>query len=431
MDDFQIIGDDGPVIDLDMGDRPSFDVDAATTMDDTSKSVIGLDLLKRSTVQGQHGGFAPPPVEINMKDMREIGNGGDSGSGGGGFFSRIFGGGGSGSGSSQQPQQQQQASSGGDAYPPPSPRFGGMSSSVPSGQTVYRDAAPQMSQADIRKKKREILTKFSILEQRGIQLEQRFDMNSNLEDMEGELERIVNERQMINAVKKQRNLLVMLVNGLEFLNNKYDPFGAQLDGWGETLREDLDNYDDIFMELYEKYKDKSKFAPEVRLIFSIIMSGVGFHMTQSMMKAVLPGLESVVRDNPAYGKAAMEAIGSKMREDSQLGGLGEMMMKFMSGGSGAPTTSPPPAAAPPRMAAPVAGRREMRGPSTNYDELLGNLNVLSQQQQTRDMAPPPTADMYETRSVISDHRSVVSGVGGRGVRRRGAGSPRVTMDLDD
>ncbi len=104
-------------------------------------------------------------------------------------------------------------------------------------------------------------------------------MNSNLEDMEAELERIVNEREMMNAVKKQRNLLVMLVNGIEFLNTKYDPFGAQLDGWGETLREDLDSYDDIFIELYEKYKNKSKFPPEVRLLFSLIMSGVGFHFT--------------------------------------------------------------------------------------------------------------------------------------------------------
>jgi hypothetical protein len=95
MEDFQILGgDDGAaVIDLDMGgDRPAFDLDAVTTMDDTSRSGIGIDLLKKSTIQGQSGGFAPPPVEVDMKDMRDIGSGGggtESG-GGAGFFSRMF-----------------------------------------------------------------------------------------------------------------------------------------------------------------------------------------------------------------------------------------------------------------------------------------------------------------------------------------------------
>ncbi len=100
------------------------------------------------------------------------------------------------------------------------------------------------------------------------------------------------------------------------------------------------------------------------------------------MKAALPGLESLVRDNPAYGKAAMEAIGGKMRDDPQLAGVGNMISKMfgnMGGNGGQPSGPPPPAATapPPRMAAPAPARREMRGPS-NYDEILGGLNAFSQ-----------------------------------------------------
>ena len=39
----------------------------------------------------------------------------------------------------------------------------------------------------------------------------------------------------------------------EFLNNKFDPFDIKLDGWSEAVNENVDDYDDVFGELHEKY----------------------------------------------------------------------------------------------------------------------------------------------------------------------------------
>ena len=38
------------------------------------------------------------------------------------------------------------------------------------------------------------------------------------------------------------------ITGIEFLNNKFDPFDIKLDGWGEQINENIDEYDDIFVQ---------------------------------------------------------------------------------------------------------------------------------------------------------------------------------------
>ena len=42
------------------------------------------------------------------------------------------------------------------------------------------------------------------------------------------------------------------ITGLEFLNNKFDPFDLKMDGWAEQVNENLNDYDEIFEELIFK-----------------------------------------------------------------------------------------------------------------------------------------------------------------------------------
>ena len=53
-------------------------------------------------------------------------------------------------------------------------------------------------------------------------------------------------------------MLMAFVSGLEFLNQKFDPFDLKLDGWAESVHENIDDYDDVFGELHEKYGGKNK-----------------------------------------------------------------------------------------------------------------------------------------------------------------------------
>ena len=85
-------------------------------------------------------------------------------------------------------------------------------------------------------------------------------MESPLNEMKGEYENIIAEKERKNSVRFQGKVLTALITGVEFLNNRFDPFDFKLDGWSENVNENLDDYDEIFSELYEKYKSKTSMS---------------------------------------------------------------------------------------------------------------------------------------------------------------------------
>ena len=75
--------------------------------------------------------------------------------------------------------------------------------------------------------------------------------------MQAEYKRITERRAVEQSVKFQRKMLVAFVTAIEFLNNKFDPADLKLDGWSESVHENIHDYDDVFEELHEKYKEKA------------------------------------------------------------------------------------------------------------------------------------------------------------------------------
>ena len=123
----------------------------------------------------------------------------------------------------------------------------------------------KLSPEELLKEKFTVLRKLEALEAKGVKLTKRYSMESNLQEMKGEYEMIVAEKEKSNSVKFQGKMLMAAITGIEFLNNRFDPFDVKLDGWGEQVNENIDDYDDIFGELHEKYKSKAKMAPELKL----------------------------------------------------------------------------------------------------------------------------------------------------------------------
>ena len=149
-------------------------------------------------------------------------------------------------------------------------------------------------------------------------------MESSLLEMQGEYENIIAEKEKSNAVKFQGKMLMACVTGLEFLNNKFDPFDVKLDGWSENVHEGINDYDDIFEELHEKYKTKASLPPELRLIFMLGGSGFMFHLTNSMFKNVMPGMGDIMKQNPNLMTDFAKAAASSMKtKEPGFGGLME------------------------------------------------------------------------------------------------------------
>ena len=148
--------------------------------------------------------------------------------------------------------------------------------------------------------KREILYQLNRLQAKGYDIPSSFTMQSDLQEMKQEYDKIIRDKDVDGSIRFQRKMLMAFVTGTEYLNNRYDPFSIKLEGWSEQIHENILDYDDIFEELHEKYKAKGKkMAPELRLFISLTGSAFMFHLTSRMFKECsIPGVEEVLKANP-------------------------------------------------------------------------------------------------------------------------------------
>jgi len=219
----------------------------------------------------------------------------------------------------------------------------GKFNNVPMNPDAPLDSTPQMSKEELLREKFKILQKLEELETKGIRLTKKYTMESSLLEMKGEYETHVEEREKKNSIKFQQKLLMTAITGIEFLNNKFDPFDLKLDGWSEQINENVDDYDEIFAELHEKYKSKAKMAPELKLLFQLGGSAIMLHMTNTMFKSAMPGMDDIMRQNPELMKQFTQAAVNTMSQSSPNFGnfMGDMMGGMGGGGGGGGQQQPP------------------------------------------------------------------------------------------
>jgi hypothetical protein len=157
--------------------------------------------------------------------------------------------------------------------------------------------------------KREIIYQLDRMESKGFKIPFKFNMNSDIEEMRTEYNRLVREKELDGSVRFQQKMLMAFISGTEYINGRYDPFSIKLDGWSEQVNENINDYDDIFEELHYKYKASGKkMAPELRLFVSLSGSAFMFHLTSRMFKEQpLPDVENVLRSNPELMKQFQNA----------------------------------------------------------------------------------------------------------------------------
>ena len=268
----------------------------------------------------------------------------------------------------------------------------------------------RLTPQDIKNEKIDYIYKFKKLGEQGVRTTMNYNMNSNLEEMRNEFIKLKKQREIDNSVKFQRKMLMACVTGLEFLNGRFDPFNVKLDGWSESVNENLNDYDEIFEELNEKYGGDTEMAPELRLLFTLAGSAFMFHLSNTMFKSSIPGMDDVLQQNPELMKQFAEAavgsmnkprgppmapqqgppqqgppMGQRMPEPPNPlaammglagGGGGNPLSGLMGMMGGPPQRGPPqrgpPQGGPPRPTSPA--RSDMSGPD-GIDDLINKMNL--------------------------------------------------------
>ena len=290
----------------------------------------------------------------------------------------------------QRPQQQQQHQEAMDAFVNPNkqsaPAQPRMDEEIDYGddEPMFFDddespggqeEQPSKGYSSIDEEKSDLLNKLGRLEKKGFAVNKRLTAYSSVEELRTEVKRITYSIDVEQSIRFSRRMLVACVTGLEFLNKRYNPFEIQLEGWSESVMENVDDYDTVFEELYVKYRSKVTVAPEIRLIMMLGGSAMMFHLTNSMFKSALPNMNDVIKQNPDLVKNMMAAVQNTTRAPEQaapVGGTGNYEMR----GPGLDISSlmggimmPPP---PPMNTSPIVNRSE---PELDDDDMSDIVSI--------------------------------------------------------
>lgn len=322
-------------------------------------------------------------------------------------------------------------------------------------------AAPQMSKEELLREKFKYLRKLESLEKKGVELSKKYTMDSSLQEMQGEYETLIEEKSKSNSVKFQGNMLMACINGIEFLNGKFDPFDIKLDGWSEQINENLSDYDEIFGELYEKYKSKASMAPELKLLFQLGGSAMMIHMSNTLFKSAMPSMDDVFRQNPdlmrSFQSAAVNSMGGSNPGlagfmNSVSGSFGQDLPNELGSGPPPPMNTQGPGAPAPPSSRPgnntssynvndginfkekedminfQSSRSEMKGPS-NLDDILSglktkNINIQSSNANDRPPQESSTISINDLKSLNSENENLP-----KKSRRRNKSSNVVSLNI--
>ncbi len=236
-----------------------------------------------------------------------------------------------------------------------------------SSSSVRKPPQKAKTLEEIAVEKQELLYRLERLEANGFKPSRKFNMSSNLDDIKFEYERMKKQRDVDKSIKFQRKILMAITSGIEFVNNKFDPLSVKLDGWSESIYENLHEYDDVFEELHEKYKSKMKVAPEIKLLMMVGGSAFMFHLTNTLFKSKMPGLDQILQQNPELAQNVKQAAMNTMRQNEASSGNPDPLFGMMMNSAQNMMGPKPPANPPP------SSRGQLRGP-TGVDDILNMVN---------------------------------------------------------
>jgi hypothetical protein len=162
------------------------------------------------------------------------------------------------------------------------------------------------------------------------------------------------------------------------------------------VHENVEDFDEIFEELYDKYKDRGKMSPEMRLVMAVGGSGFMCHVSNSFFRSKMPSMDDVLKKNPELARQMAAAAAQQAGP-----GFGNFMGMAMGvqppqgpmsqGGNGGPQTPSAPTGA--FFAA--SGAPPAEPPS--YAQMMQPQSVLQQQatqrpSARREMAGPSGVD---------------------------------------
>jgi hypothetical protein len=221
-----------------------------------------------------------------------------------------------------------------------------------------------------------------------------YTMESPFEDIEDEYENALDNKRKKDSVKLQANVLIGCVGFIETANKWLNPFDVDLDGFQEKVTDELSDYDDIFAELFEKYKG-GKLAPEVQLILKLGLTSATIAFTNKIFGGN-PDFNNLLKTNPNIVNAIQQEMVNTINK-KPMSNAPPSMSSFLGGAppppietkinKEAPTqyNQPPPFSGRPDLS--MARGSVFREPGVDLENNYQTITPTPQQQQQQSNQP--------------------------------------------
>lgn len=200
--------------------------------------------------------------------------------------------------------------------------------------------------------KSDLLFKIQRYKKQGRFTSKGFTIFADIRELRAEVSRIRTEIDVEQSIQFQRKVLMGVVSAIEFGNKKFSLANIQLNGWSEHVHGEIQTYDDVFEELFHKYRAKVSAPPEIRLMLMVGGSGLMYSMSQTMFKSALDSgrIQDVLNKNPHL----VQEMASAYAKDG----------KPVQQGRGDEQQGPP------------SGPRPMRGPGIDLAGMMGGMGGM-------------------------------------------------------
>ena len=133
----------------------------------------------------------------------------------------------------------------------------------------YENLTPQQQKIV----KYDLLMKMAeLVKQNGIQITTDYNMNSDYYDIKREYDYHIKVRGKKRAISTIYSGVICASKALEFLNNRFNPFGVNINGFSFNLEASREEMLDVLTELYDKYFGTAgrEMTPEMQFLLIII-----------------------------------------------------------------------------------------------------------------------------------------------------------------
>jgi hypothetical protein len=235
----------------------------------------------------------------------------------------------------------------------------------PSYAGSSSSSSRSMTDRERRRKQRMMIKKLEEWHAKGlVKNNSHFSLDSDFTEVEDEYESALEDKRKKDSIKLQGWWFMTFINSVEYANAAFNPFDLNLDGWGEQVSEDIDSYDEIFCELYDKYKG-GKLAPEISLLLRVVFSAAVLNFSNKALSSATPAFNDVIRQSPELMKMFTDATVNSMAQKSPGFAMASNLMQEQ---NNRPRGPPPPAPVETKSQAPPS----RPGSSMNFTETPGN-----------------------------------------------------------